>query len=70
MLQNPEGEVIARSFCAARGEWMTQEFVPFEGSLQFNSPSSGGRGVLVLKKDNPSDRPELDDALEIPVFFP
>ena len=31
--------------------------------------AAGSRGILVFKKDNPSDRPELDDLLELPVYF-
>jgi hypothetical protein len=48
---------------------MTKEFVPFEGTLTFKEPAAGGRGTLVFKKDNPTDRPELDDAMELPVRF-
>ena len=35
----------------------------------FKKPAAGTRGVLVFKKDNPTDRPELDDSLELPVYF-
>jgi hypothetical protein len=49
---------------------MTKEFVPFEGILKFKLPATAGhRGILVFKKDNPTDRPELDDAMELPVSF-
>ena len=48
---------------------MTVDFVDFEGTLEFEMPESPGRGTLVLKKDNPTDNPEHDDALEIPVVF-
>jgi len=69
VLKDPKGRVIANGFVTARGEWMTKEFVPFEGILTFEKPATGGRGMLIFKKDNPSDRPELDDALELPVRF-
>ncbi len=68
ILKDPKGRVIARGFATARGPWMTKEFVPFEGTLKFKEPGAG-RGFLVFKKDNPTDRPELDDALELPVEF-
>ena len=48
---------------------MTKRFVPFEGTLTFEKPAAGGPGTLVFKKDNPSDRPELDDSLELPVYL-
>jgi hypothetical protein len=35
----------------------------------FLQPGWCGCGTLVFKKDNPTDRPELDDSLELPVYF-
>ena len=69
ILKDPKGRIIARGFVTARGQWMTQEFVPFEGTLNFKKPAARGRGTLVFKKDNPTDRPELDDQMELPVRF-
>jgi len=37
------GKVVAKGFCAAKKEWMTDEFVPFEGTLEFKKPSSGDK---------------------------
>ena len=68
-LRDARGEVLARHFATARGEWMTREFVPFEGRLEFPKPPSRQRGTLVLRKDNPTGLPALDDASEIPVLF-
>ena len=48
---------------------MTREFVPFEGTLEFEKQVSGNSGILILKKDNPTGKPERDDSLEIPVSF-
>ena len=48
---------------------MTEMFVLFESVIKFKKPRSGSQGTLILKKDNPTDRPEFDDALEIPVLF-
>jgi hypothetical protein len=69
ILKDQKGRVIAQGYVTARGEWMTKQFVPFEGTLTFKKPTAGSRGILVFKKDNPSDRPELDDALELPMHF-
>jgi hypothetical protein len=69
VLEDAHGNVLANGFVTAQGEWMTQEFVPFTGSLSFTGPRQGERGSLIFKKDNPSDKPELDDAMKIPVFF-
>lgn len=69
LLKDARGKVIAKGFATAKGEWMTQDFVPFEGTLEFEQPRSSERGTLIFKKDNPTGRPEHDDALEIPIFF-
>jgi hypothetical protein len=69
LLMDSHRRVIAKGFATAKGEWMTQKFVPFEGTLKFKKPEDGSQGTLALKKDNPTDRPELDDVLEVPIFF-
>lgn len=62
------GAKIAQGIAQAQGEWMTTEFVPFVATLTFTAPTSS-TGTLWLRKDNPSGRPENDDALRIPVRF-
>jgi hypothetical protein len=69
LLRDSDEKVIATRFCTAKDAWMTQRFVPFEGVIAFKRPRSGNKGTLVLKKHNPTGRPEHDDAVEIPVFF-
>ena len=64
-----DGRIIAEGYASAEGEWMTEEFVPFRGTIEFETPEYGERGTLILQKHNASDRPELDDALEVPVRF-
>lgn len=53
--------------------WMTDEFVPFEGVLEFENPSweqnFSKKGAIIFQKDNPSGLPQNDDALEIPILF-
>jgi hypothetical protein len=83
-LTNWDGLIIAESYVTfvhdpedPESTWMTTEFVPFEGALEFENPSFENvesdhfskRGYLIFKKDNPSGLPEHDDALEIPVYF-
>ena len=67
-LLNETGSVIATGYAQAQGEWMTENFVPFEGTLTFTAPTSG-KGTLVLEKDNPSGLPEHADELRMPVKF-
>jgi hypothetical protein len=69
LLTNWDGLIIAQGIAAARGEWMTRDFVSFTCRLTFEPPAYGHRGILILRKDNPSGNPDLDEALEIPVLF-
>lgn len=64
-----DGRIIAEGYAQAQGDWMTENFVPFESMLQFKIPDYGEAGTLILKKSNPSGLPENDDSLEIPVKF-
>jgi hypothetical protein len=66
-LLDSQGNTIAESFVESEGEWMTQEFVPFTGTLEFEKRGTGG--TLILEKANPSDLPHNADRLEIPVSF-
>jgi hypothetical protein len=69
VLEDQDGSALATGFVTAKDEWMTEDFVPFSGTLTFTRPRQGDRGTLIFKKDNPTDRPELDDSTAIPVFF-
>lgn len=66
-----DGRIIAQGIAQTQSDWMTEEFVPFEAELTFETPdtSVSNRGALILRKDNPSGLPENDDALEIPIEF-
>lgn len=68
-LLDQDRNVIAEGHATAQGEWMTGDFVKFLGTLQFDNYIKGQKGILVLKKDNPSDLPENNDSLEIPIIF-
>jgi len=65
------GLIIGEGYAEAKGDWMTEEFVPFRAVVQYDLPSDTPykRGALILKKDNPSGLPEYDDALEMPILF-
>jgi hypothetical protein len=52
----------------AQGDWMTTNFVPFEATLQFDTPTTES-GTVVFQKDNPSGSPGNDASVSIPVYF-
>lgn len=67
-LVDTNGQVLATSFITAQGEWMTENFVPFTGQLQFSSPTTA-TGQLILERSNPSGLPQNDQQVAIPVRF-
>lgn len=69
VLTNWDGLIISEHYATAEGEWMTENFVPFTSTVEFKNPPYKEQGTLILKRDNPSNLPEYDDALEIPVIF-
>ena len=75
VLTNWDGLIIAEGYATAMTDWMTEEMVQFESTIEFESPYSEGdpefmqNGYLILQKANASGLPENDDALELRVKF-
>ena len=69
ILLDAQYKKIAESYATAKGEWMTEDFVDFEGTLKFKHSVSGPKGTLILRKDNPTGLTKFDDFLVIPVNF-
>lgn len=67
-LIDANGKVLGFMPIQAKGDWMTTEFVPFVGTLNFDTPLTK-TGTLILQKDNPSGLPENADELRIPIIF-
>jgi hypothetical protein len=67
-LKDQNGKVLAQKGFMATSDWMTPEYVPFEGDLEFSTPETEF-GVLIINKDNPSGLPEHDASYAIPVRF-
>jgi hypothetical protein len=72
-----DGKIIAQGIATvnppAGGDWMTENFVPFTATLDFENPSWDAdfskRGTLIFQKDNPSGLSEYDNAYEMTVWF-
>jgi hypothetical protein len=67
-LLDANGKILTQAPAQAQGEWMTTNFVPFDFTLAFPTPTTA-TGVLVLEKDNPSGLPEHADEVRVPVRF-
>ncbi len=67
-----DGVIIGEGYASAKGEWMTEDFVEFEGTIEFTRDERSrvrDNGAVIFQKDNPSGLPEHDDAREIQIIF-
>lgn len=63
-----DGNLLGEGYGEAKGDWMTTEFVPFEGKVTYTDTDALS-GFLIIKNDNPSGEPERDKSVSIPVQF-
>ncbi|MFH1308395.1 MAG: Gmad2 immunoglobulin-like domain-containing protein [Patescibacteria group bacterium] len=69
VLVNWDGLIIGQGIASTKENWMTEDFVEFEVSIDFEKPDYGKNGFLIFRKDNPSGLPEYDDSFEVFVLF-
>src|SRR5690606_32159136 len=57
---------ISESYITATGEWMTEDWVPFSGTINFEYPSTE-TGYLILHKANASGLPQhaMSDIIQV-----
>ena len=67
-LKDAQGNELAVGNSKAIGDWMTENFVPFEGTLEF-TVTKQTKGKLILENANPSGLPENAKKIEIPVIL-
>lgn len=67
-LVDKDYKTLATGSLKAQGEWMTEDFVPFEGEISFEA-ANNERGYLILSRSNASGKPEHDRSYRIPVLF-
>lgn len=67
-VRDANNQVLGTGVAQAQGEWMTPEFVPFQTTVSFSTPTTP-TGFLILHKDNPSGLPENDAEVRIPIRF-
>lgn len=68
-LLDNNGKELWVGIARTKSEWMTEDFIPFKATLEFQTPTTEKKGVLILEKDNPSGLSENSDKLLIPVHF-
>lgn len=67
-LLDDKGNELIVGFVRATKGWMTEDFAPFEGLLEFIITEEMD-ATLILEKDNPSGLPENADELRVPIFL-
>ena len=67
-LSTSDGTVLAEVPATALGDWMVEEFVPFEVSVAFSSTTATS-GTLVLTQHDPSMSSGEQKEVRVPVIF-
>lgn len=67
-LLDGDGRELATVPAQAQGEWMTEDFVPFEATLIFRQPATE-TGLLTLDRSNPSGLAENAALVAVPIRF-
>lgn len=67
------GKLIGQGIATAQDDWMTTDFVPFEGLIrltEYGGSETRTTGKLILERDNPSGLPENADQVWLPTTLP
>jgi hypothetical protein len=67
-LYDANNNLLGKAILTAKDDWMTPDFVPFEGELNFKKPSNP-TGFLRFLNANPSGMPEYQKVFEEPIEF-
>lgn len=67
-IASDDGKILGTTVAQAKGEWMTNDFVPFIATVDFVTPLFPN-GKIILQKDNPSGLKEHDASLILPITF-
>ncbi|MFH0905160.1 MAG: Gmad2 immunoglobulin-like domain-containing protein [bacterium] len=69
-LVDADGKTIAQGFVQSQGNWMTDDWVDFMGTLQFPTNNiQTAKGKLIFMNDNPSGLPANAKNFEWPIKF-
>lgn len=65
---NDSGQTVAFTKAIADTEAQTDGLIPFSATISFPA-ISGAKGKIIFEKSNPSNLPEENASVEVPVFF-
>ncbi len=63
------GALIGTGHIQAQGDWMTSDFVPFTGSINFKTVTGSTAGIVLFENDNPSGQASTSKYLAVPIVF-
>lgn len=66
-----DGRIIGEGYAEAQSDWMTEDFVPFRGTIEYDADAAAAssRGTVIFQRSNPSGLPENDAGVEVPVML-
>lgn len=67
-IMDANNTIIGKGVASAQADWMTENLVPFVGTIEFTTPATP-TGWIVIRANNPSGLPENDDEFRMPVRF-
>ena len=68
-LVDSSGNILGHGIATSTEDWMTENFINFSAEISYTKATSTKRALLVLSKDNPSDNPDLDQSIFVPVIL-
>lgn len=67
-IMNNSNMVLGRGAITAEGDWMTEEFVPFTATVDYDA-TGAEEGYIVFRRSNASGKPEHDRSYRLKVRF-
>ena len=69
VVTNWDGLIVGEGYITAVDDWMTEDYVPFSGTIAYELPADtySATGTLIFKRANPSGLPENDETYEMQV---
>jgi len=68
LVKDENGKILGEGVARALGDWVTASFVPFEGSITFEKPTTL-KGDLILRKRNILKSEREEDVYSIEIVF-
>ncbi len=68
-LRDLQNNLLGKTTLTADANWMSEEFVPYSGLLEFKNDVKAKNGLLIVQSSNPSGLLQNSKELIVPVVF-